>query len=98
MPWPTNSKLKSFNPSKAPEPDNIPNRIFKDFVDILAHPVSVLLNSSFQNQKLLEVWKLANVTPLPKNNNVTDINQHLRPISLTDSDTFCGRSQNFLLC
>ena len=29
--------------------------------------------------------KLANVTPVPKNKPVTDINQHLRPISLTCS-------------
>ncbi len=39
-------------PSKAPGPDNIPNRIFKDFADILAQTVSVLLNSSFKDQRL----------------------------------------------
>ena len=32
-----------------------------------------------------DMWKLANVTPFPKNKPVTDINQHLRPISLTCS-------------
>ena len=83
--WSTYLKLISFNPSKAPGPDNIPNRIFRDFADILAYPISVLLNSSFQDQKLPDVWKLANVTPVPKDKPVTDINQHLRPISLTCS-------------
>ena len=67
-PWSTYLKLISFNPSKAPGPDNIPNRIFRDFADILAYPVSVLLNSSFQDQKLPDMWKLASVTPVPKNN------------------------------
>ena len=84
-PWSTYLKLIAFNSSKAPGPDNIPNRIFRDFADILAYPVSVLLNSSFQDQKLPEMWKLANVTPVPKSKPVTDINQHLRPISLTCS-------------
>ena len=84
-PWSTYLKLISFNPSKAPGPDNIPNRIFRDFAHILAYPVPVLLNSSFQDQKLPDMWKLANVTPVPKNKPVTDINQHLRPISLTCS-------------
>ena len=75
----------SFIPSKAPGPDNIPNRIFRDFADILAYSVPVLLKSSFQGQKLPDVRKLANVTPVPKDKPVTDINQHLRPISLTCS-------------
>ena len=83
-PWSSYVKLISFNPSKAPGPD-IPNCIFKDFADILAHPVSVLLNRSFQHQKLAGVWKLANIIPIPKDNPVTDINQHLGPISLTCS-------------
>lgn len=84
-PWSTYKKLKSLNTSKAPGPDDIPNFIFKEFAEVLAYPVSTLLNSSFTEQKLPNTWKLANITPIPKDNPVSDINKHLRPISLTCS-------------
>ena len=42
-----------------------------------------ILNSSYIENKLPPNWKQANVTPVPKVTPVQDINQHLRPISLT---------------
>ena len=79
----TFNKLKSLNPGKSPGPDNIPNWVFKEYAELLAEPVAIILNSSYQEQKLPPDWKCANVTPVPKESPVRDINKHLRPISLT---------------
>ena len=76
-------KLKNLNPSKAPGPDDIPNWILRDYAEILAPPISNLLNSSYKQQKLPLSWKQANITPIPKEKPVKDISKHLRPISLT---------------
>ena len=78
-------KLKKLNPSKAPGPDGIPNWILKTYAEILAFPISNLLNSSYQEGKLPTVWKEANITPIPKEKPISDINKHLRPISLTSA-------------
>ena len=44
---------------------------------ISAGQTSLLLNASYKEQKLPSVWKVADVTPLPK------VKKELRPISLT---------------
>ncbi len=50
---------------------------------ILALPISLLLNASYKQQRLPSIWKLANVSPLPKVKMVQDLKKELRPISLT---------------
>ena len=60
----TFNKLKSLNPGKSPGPDIIPNWVFKEYAELLAEPVSIILNSSYQEQKLPPDWKCANVTPV----------------------------------
>ena len=42
-----------------------------------------ILNSSFLERRLPTSWKKADITPLPKTSLVSDVNKHLRPISLT---------------
>jgi hypothetical protein len=42
-----------------------------------------MLNASYNEEKLSPAWKQGNVTPLPKEKLVRDINKHLRPISLS---------------
>ena len=41
------TKLKNLNASKAPGPDGIPNWILKTYGEILASPISNLLNTSY---------------------------------------------------
>ena len=82
-PWETYKKLKSLNVSKAPGPDAIPNFLYKEFAEILACPISNLINCSSRHQSLPSLWKLANVIPVPKEKVELDINTYLRPISLT---------------
>ena len=77
--------LNHIKPSKSNGPDNIPNWILRRFADLLAAPVTAILNASFDECRVPSVWKLANVCPIPKCNRVLDINRDLRPISLTSS-------------
>ena len=60
------SKLKSLNSGKAPGPDGIANWVLKEYADILASPISTLLNVSYNEQKLPLAWKRANIIPIPK--------------------------------
>ena len=64
---------------------NLPNGVLKSFTDLLAEPVTVILNASFREERLPAVWKLANVCPISKNKIVLDVNKDLRLISLTSS-------------
>ena len=73
------SALSKLNPRKAAGPDGIPSRVLKEYADIIAQPVTSILNSSFAEQQLPPSWKQADVVPIP--NQVID--KHLRLISLT---------------
>ena len=70
--------LATLNPSKECGPDEIPN-----YAELLAVPVSKIINSSFKEQRLPKIWKFANISPLPKMRPVEDLKKHLRPNSLT---------------
>ena len=74
--------LSSLNPWKSSGPDNFPSWVLKEYSIILSLPVMKILNSYVEN-KLPPIWKQANVIPVPKVTLIQDINQYLRPISLT---------------
>ena len=76
-------KLSKLNPCKVNGPDNIPGWLLKDQADILAGPVSDILNYSYREGRLPSSWKHADVVPVPKQKPVREVNKHLRPISLT---------------
>ena len=75
-------KLRQINISRAGGPDGIPNWVLKTFSDILSPAITNIINASFRESKVPRVWKLANVTPLPKTVAIEDFNKDLRPISL----------------
>ena len=77
------SLLNKINANKSNGPDNIPNWVLKEYASILAVPVTSLINSSLNEQTLPQIWKSADVTPIPKNSQVETISNDLRPISLT---------------
>ena len=77
------TKLVSIKSSKAPGPDSIPGWLLKENACALAEPISEILNSSYYENKLPSSWKMADVSPIPKQKPVQDISKHLRPISLT---------------
>lgn len=76
-------KLAAVSSSKSPGPDETPNWVLKDNAHILALPVSSIFNASFQQAFVPTSWKEANVIPIPKVSAPVDINNDLRPISLT---------------
>ena len=75
--------LKQLNPRKAAGADCVPNWLLSEYAEVLAEPVTAILNSSYKKQRLPSPWKLADVVPLPKEKLVEDLSKQLRPISLT---------------
>jgi len=57
--------------------------VLKEYAVLLVQPVSDILNASYKEQKLPSVWKLDDITPLPKVKQVSDPKKELCPISLT---------------
>ena len=54
--------LVKLNPSKSCGPDEIPNWLLKENAELLAFPLSKIINASFHEQRLPRIWKLANVS------------------------------------
>ena len=78
-------KLRAVSASRAGGPDNLPNWVLKEYADILAFPITHILNTSFLECRVPRVWKLADVPPLPKVPTICDFIKDLRPISLTST-------------
>jgi hypothetical protein len=66
-----------------PGPDGLPFWLWKDFAAYLAPVLTRLLNLSLEQQCVPNLWKLVNLTPIPKELPFSDCDQ-LRPISLTN--------------
>ena len=69
-------RLSLLNPRKATGPDGIPGWVLKENADILAQPISNILNQSYREARLPQSWKSANITPIPKEKPVHNINKH----------------------
>ena len=75
--------LEVLNPRKACGPDRTPSWLLKEYCDLVAYPITEILNASYAEQHLPTIWEMADVIPLPKKKPVVDIQKELRPISLT---------------
>ena len=60
------SLLEKLNPSKACGPDKIPNWMLKEYANLISFPVYKIINASFKEQRVPPIWKMADVSPLPK--------------------------------
>ena len=76
-------ELSSLIPTKAHGPDGIPTWLLKENADLLADSVKDILNHSYSTGRLPKSWKKADIVPIPKKKPISDVNKHLRPISLT---------------
>ena len=64
-------------------PDDLPYWFWRDYAYDLAPVITKIFNSSLQNGVIPDLWKLANLLPIPKVSPLTECSQ-LRPISLTN--------------
>ena len=75
--------LFSLQVSKAVGPDNIPNRLLKEFALELAPIIRDIYNQSLREGCIPTLLKSSIVTPIPKVTPPSTIEKDLRPISLT---------------
>ena len=75
--------LKEVKCHKSVGPDEIPNRILRDFAFELSPVVSDIYNSTLRQGKIPELLKSSIVSPIPKCMPPKSIEDDLRPISLT---------------
>ena len=73
--------LKSLPLGKAAGLDSINNRLRKELAQPLSFPLCDLFNFSLSNGKVPKIWKQANVSPIHKKNDPSDMSNY-RPISL----------------
>lgn len=64
-----------WHPSKVGSQGKIPNWLVKEYAEQLAFPVCKIINTSFQEQRLPNIWKFANASPLPKVTPVEDLKE-----------------------
>ncbi len=75
--------LSCINTQKAVGPDSIPNWLLQKEALSLAPPICAKWNSSFRDSFLPQIWKSADVRPLPKANPPMRVEKDLRPMLLT---------------
>ena len=63
-------------------PDEFPYWLWRDYSHHLAPVITKVFNCSLKHQTVPFLWKLANVSPIPKESPLTE--QQFRPISLTN--------------
>ena len=74
--------LKTIDINKSQGPDGISGAVLKYCAPSLANPLSILFNISYSSGQFPSDWKLANVVPVHKKGDKSDIKNY-RPISIT---------------
>ena len=72
---------KSLKSDCSTGPDHIPVQFIKLAVDQLADPLTVIINNCVANSQFPQIWKLARISPIPKNDSPSS-EEELRPISI----------------
>ena len=76
--------LKNFKPKTSIGPDNLPGYIIKGCSEQLKCPVLHIFNLSLSMGRFPNKWKLTRVTPIPKTNNFSCV-ENYRPIAILSS-------------
>ena len=62
-------------------PDQIPIKFIKPVTDIIAGPLTHIINAFIKISSFPEAWKIAKITPIPKNDSIAS-ESDMRPISI----------------
>ena len=73
--------IKSLKSDCSTGPDHISVQFIKLAADQLAGPLTVIINNCIANSQLRQIWKLARISPIPKNDPPPP-EEELRPISI----------------
>jgi len=75
-------KLQKLHEEKSPGPDGIHPKLLKECAEVLAKPLSILFETSFDTATLPKDWRRANIAAIFKKGNRSD-RKNYRPVSLT---------------
>ena len=75
-------KLDSLNCTKSPGPDKLHPRVLKELSSIIAKPLAIIFQKSYETGDLPYIWKVANVIPIFKKGD-RHSTANYRPVSLT---------------
>ena len=67
--------------SKSPRPDKIPTKLFKDAIETICQPLTIVFNASLEKGTFPDIWKVARVTPVFKSGQKSNLSNY-RPISV----------------
>ncbi|KFV80921.1 RNA-directed DNA polymerase from mobile element jockey, partial [Struthio camelus australis] len=67
---------------KSMGPDGLHPRVLRELADVIARPLSILLERSWRSGEVPEAWKKANVTPVFQKGKKEEPGNY-RPVSLT---------------
>jgi hypothetical protein len=73
-------ELRNLNVKKAAGSDGLPSRLLRVGAEVFAPILAHLINLSAETKEMPQLWKIANIVPIPKKRNPTT--EDLRPISL----------------
>lgn len=73
--------LKSLRSDCSSGYDAIPVQLIKRVANLLASPLTHLINSGIENQMFHKAWKIGKISPIPKSDNPTS-NDDYRPITV----------------
>ncbi|PKU44746.1 rna-directed dna polymerase from mobile element jockey-like [Limosa lapponica baueri] len=74
--------LQNLDTNKSMGPDGIHPRVLRELAEVLAEPLSIIYQQSWQTGEVPADWRLANVTPTHKKGQKDDPGNY-RPVSLT---------------
>ena len=75
--------LKNLNTSKSLGRDGCHPRILRETYDIINKPLQNILDKTYMEGKVPDIWKEANITALYKNKGDKNDTTNHRPVSLT---------------